>query len=224
MSLNVPRFFVSLILVFCVCAPSQYCVGIEYDGNMPDVAPNYPGLGWTDPYEKTILEVGSRQQGVLYKSVYATYGPTTAGAESSGTCDGTTISSSLVKRYELACTALYSLFSIGADWNSTSVTLQEQRFETCCEEAGCTVPKKYIHATWAYVQLGNVTRARVKVNALGQLDRSGTWCDWKVCSPCDAKYCTLYTRAAYSSSSSNLAGTHDAPLRTGVPDGAPCSP
>jgi hypothetical protein len=210
---------VSVVLFAC----TNDGLAIEYANNMPTSAPDYPGIG-SDPYEKNAFEVGQAQSGIYYESVHATYGPTTADGESTGICDGTTISSASVTKYTLACNLLYALFNLAANWQSETTDLASQEFQTCCTGAGCTVPKKYIHKCWSYAQRGKVTKARVKVDANGQLDRNGTWCNWKFVTPCDAGYCTLYTRAAYSSSSTNLAGTHDAVLRTGVPTGSPCNP
>jgi len=216
-------FTFAISMTLATLGLSHIAFAVEYAHDMPYEAPDYPGLA-TNYFEKKLFEVGDPQSGVRYASVHSTYGPTTANAETSGVCDGTTISAAQTQKYNLTCALLHALFNLQADWQSQQIELDEQEFQTCCQGYGCTVPKKYIHTSWSYTQRGKVTKGRVKVNAQGELDRNGQWCNWKFCTPCDASYCVAYTRAAYSSSSSNLADTHDPALRTGVPAGAPCSP
>jgi len=217
------RTSVPSVVLMAVFMGANVCQAVEYAHDMPTTAPNYPGFG-SDPYETSVFEVGQSQSGIWYESVHSTYGPTTASGESDGICDETTISAAEVTKYSLACDALYALFNLSATWSSEKTQLTSQQFQTCCQGSGCTVPKKYIHKCWSYTQRGKVTKARVKVDANGELNRTGTWCEWKFVTPCDAGYCVLYTRAAYSSSSTNLAGTYDPALRIGVPSGAPCNP
>jgi len=203
--------------VILICA--ENAMAIPYADPMPNSAPNYPMFG-IGPYESKAVEVGEAESGIFYESVQATYGPTTAGGESTGVCDGTTISAAQVTKYNLACNLLHALFNLNANWSSETMNITSQPFETCCTGSACTVPKKYIHKCWSYIEKGYVMHGRVKVNANGELSRLGEWSDWAQVNPCAGSYCVMRERAAYSSSSSNLAGTYDPVLRTGEPEDA----
>lgn len=197
------------------CLPNQL-FAIEYAHDMPNASPTYDVLG-TGPYEQDKIEIGTAQSGIYYDTVHTTYGPTTAPGESSGICDSATIGTASVAKYNLACNLLYALFGLSANYSSENITIISEKFETCCQGSGCTVPKKYILTAYSYVQRGIQTRGRVKVNSAGELDRFGSWSNFKVVTPCETAYCTLRTRTGFASSSSNLAGTYDATLRTGAP-------
>lgn len=213
------RRFIAYAVLAHYCLFAAMAVAAPYAHPMPDSAPDY-GWGPIRPYDKRELSLNIDQSEIYYAASVANYGPTTAGGEASGICDETAIETSHTSKYNLACTALYALFSLNANYSGEFIDTQSQSFKTCCQGAGCTVSKKYIYESWAYVQRGYVVQGKVKINGSGELSISGDWSDWADVNPCQRAYCVLKTRAVlgFSSSSANdLSNTYDPALRSGSP-------
>jgi hypothetical protein len=160
---------------------------------------------------------GESQNGMYYE-LETTAGPWTATEENSGRfCGSQTIEAGSTTKHNLACTALYALFQLNANWSTEQASWSSTRCEGCCEGPLCTIPKIYIHRAFTYKQVGwrKQIRSRSRDNIFSPWS---AWSDWEFTLNCDTGYCLLKTRTGYSCAGENLDGTYEMPLLEGVPE------